>query len=602
MDKIQNLSMFKILKDLFTLIEKKLYKNFLYIQLLIIISGTIEIISFFSILPFVSIILNPDIILSGIGLVIYNLSGLETTENFIFITGIVIVVALILSSLLSILRMWYTTKFAEEVGFKIGDNLFLHYLRRDYEFHIFNNSSYLTKQITFEIDRVKKIMNMVMAINSNIFMGLIIIVGMIIYDWQTTIIIIITIILIYFLLHMKVGTMLQRNGRSVSSSSKDRFKIISNTFGEVSDIIMSDRSGYFYSKMKKTSKILVRAITLNEVLATVPVKVIQGIILGTLVLIILYSSTIYDDVNPIIMSLSAFIMAGYKLLPIFQGVYSSMAKIKSNGPAIESIVSDFSKGDDYISKANDYKDKIKISGDIMLSNVSYTYRGQSEPTINNINVHFQKGKRIGIVGKSGSGKTTLIKLIISLIYPSKGELRIDRNLIDRFNAHLWKMNIALISQDIFLIDGTISENIAFGHNEIDVNIDKVKECIKRAQLEKYITSLPNGIQTEVGERGIQLSGGQKQRIGIARAIYNDAEFLIMDEATSALDKINEKKIIEEIVYNNPKLTVIMIAHRITTLKDFDLIYVMESGKITEQGTYKNLIANSNFFKKMNDIK
>ena len=602
MDKIQNLSMFKILKDLFTLIEKKLYKNFLYIQLLIIISGTIEIISFFSILPFVSIILNPDIILSGIGLVIYNLSGLETTENFIFITGIVIVVALILSSLLSILRMWYTTKFAEEVGFKIGDNLFLHYLRRDYEFHIFNNSSYLTKQITFEIDRVKKIMNMVMAINSNIFMGLIIIVGMIIYDWQTTIIIIITIILIYFLLHMKVGTMLQRNGRSVSSSSKDRFKIISNTFGEVSDIIMSDRSGYFYSKMKKTSKILVRAITLNEVLATVPVKVIQGIILGTLVLIILYSSTIYDDVNPIIMSLSAFIMAGYKLLPIFQGVYSSMAKIKSNGPAIESIVSDFSKGDDYISKANDYKDKIKISGDIMLSNVSYTYRGQSEPTINNINVHFQKGKRIGIVGKSGSGKTTLIKLIISLIYPSKGELRIDRNLIDRFNAHLWKMNIALISQDIFLIDGTISENIAFGHNEIDVNIDKVKECIKRAQLEKYITSLPNGIQTEVGERGIQLSGGQKQRIGIARAIYNDAEFLIMDEATSALDKINEKKIIEEIVSNNTKLTVIMIAHRITTLKDFDLIYVMESGKITEQGTYKNLIANSNFFKKMNDIK
>jgi ABC-type multidrug transport system fused ATPase/permease subunit len=594
--------MFKILKDLFSLIEKKLYKNFLYIQLLIIISGTIEIISFFSILPFVSIILNPDIILSGIGLVIYNLSGLETAENFIFITGIVIVVALILSSLLSILRMWYTTKFAEEVGFKIGDNLFLHYLRRDYEFHIFNNSSYLTKQITFEIDRVKKIMNMVMAINSNIFMGLIIIVGMIIYDWQTTIIIIITIILIYFLLHMKVGTMLQRNGRSVSSSSKDRFKIISNTFGEVSDIIMSDRSGYFYSKMKKTSKILVRAITLNEVLATVPVKVIQGIILGTLVLIILYSSTIYDDVNPIIMSLSAFIMAGYKLLPIFQGVYSSMAKIKSNGPAIESIVSDFSKGDDYISKANDYKDKIKISGDIMLSNVSYTYRGQSEPTINNINVHFQKGKRIGIVGKSGSGKTTLIKLIISLIYPSEGELRIDGNLIDRFNAHLWKMNIALISQDIFLIDGTISENIAFGHNEIDVNIDKVKECIKRAQLEKYITSLPNGIQTEVGERGIQLSGGQKQRIGIARAIYNDAEFLIMDEATSALDKINEKKIIEEIVSNNTKLTVIMIAHRITTLKDFDLIYVMESGKITEQGTYKNLIANSNFFKKMNDIK
>ena len=185
--------MFETIKKLFLLVEKRFYKKFLFIQLLIIISGTIEIVSFFSILPFISLIANPDILDSGIGLSLYQFSGLKTTENFIFIIGIIIIVALIFSSLLSVLRTWYTTKFANEVGFGVGDNLFLHYLKRDYEFHIFNNSSYLTKQITVEAIRVKNIMKSAMQVNSNIFMALLIIVGMIIYNPQSTFIIIFSI-------------------------------------------------------------------------------------------------------------------------------------------------------------------------------------------------------------------------------------------------------------------------------------------------------------------------------------------------------------------------------------------------------------------------
>ena len=594
--------MFETIKKLFLLVEKRFYKKFLFIQLLIIISGTIEIVSFFSILPFISLIANPGILDSGIGLSLYEFSGLKTTENFIFIMGIIIIVALIFSSLTSVLRTWYTTKFANEVGFGIGDNLFLHYLKRDYEFHIFNNSSYLTKQITVEAIRVKNIMKSAMQVNSNIFMALLIIVGMLIYNPQSTFIIIFSIAFIYFLLHLMFGNWLLRNGRDISKTSKERFKIITNSFGGASEIIMSDCSDYFGLKMKNTGKTLTHTTTVNQIIAQVPGKIFLALFLSFLVSLILYYSNNYENIKSIIITLSAFIMAGYKLIPLFQSIYQSLAKIKSDSPAIETVLSDFAKDSDYIVKANDYKNNVKISGDITLKDVSYTYHGQSKPTVHNINIFFPKGKKIGIVGKSGSGKTTLIKLLISLIYPSKGELRIGKNVVDKSNAHLWKMNVAIISQDIFLIDGTISENISFGQNQKDVNINKVKECIKKANLDDHIKSLPNGIHTEVGERGIQLSGGQKQRIGIARAIYNDAEFLIMDEATSDLDKITEQKIIKEIVSINTKVTIIMIAHRTNTLRDFDKIYIMDKGEISEHGSYKDLIINSDFFKKMSDIK
>jgi len=594
--------MFETIKKVFLLIEKRFYKKFLFIQLLIIISGTIEIVSFFSILPFISLISNPDILDSGIGSILYQFSGLKTTESFIFITGIIIIVALIFSSLLSVLRMWYTTKFANEVGFGVGDNLFGHYLKRDYEFHISNNSSYLTKQITVEAIRVKNIMKAVMQVNSNIFMVLLIIIGMLIYNPQSTFIIIFLIALIYFLLHLMFGNWLLRNGRNISKTTKDRFKIINNSFGGASEIIMSDCSDYFESKMRDTGKILTHTTTVNQVIAQVPGKIFLALIFGALVSVILYYSTIYDDIKPIIITLSAFIMAGYKLIPMFQSIYESLAKIKSDSPAIESVISDFATDSDYIIKANDYKNNVKISGDITFKDVSYTYYGQSKPAINNINIFFPKGKKIGIVGKSGSGKTTLIKLLISLIYPSKGELRIGENLVDKSNSHLWKMNVGIISQDIFLIDGTISENISFGKNKKDINIGKINECIEKANLDEHIKNLPNGINTEVGERGIQLSGGQKQRIGIARAIYNDAEFLIMDEATSALDKITEQKIIEEIVSINNKITIIMIAHRTNTLRDFDKIYIMDKGEVFDHGSYDHLITNSEFFKKMSDIR
>lgn len=590
--------MFETINKLFLLVEKRFYKKFLLIQLLIIVSGIIEVVSFFSILPFINLITNPDILNSGIGLDLYNFSGHKTHENFIFNVGIMILLALIISSLSSILRVWYTTYFANEVGFRIGDNIFFHYLSRDYEFYISNNTSYLTKQITVEAIRVKNIMKAIMQVNSNIFMVIIIIIGMIIYDAKLTFTLIILIGMVYFLLHTKVGNLLLNNGRIISLVSKDRFKIITNGLGSVRDIIMSDSSNYFNLKIKKTSQNLTYATTINQVIAQVPGRVFQALIIGSLILVILYHSRRYDSIDSFVITLTAFIMAGYKLMPMFQSIYESIASIKSNFPAIEAILSDFSAGDKNITFKKNFKKNAAISGDIQINNLSYTYHGNKIPTINNVNVIIKKGHKIGIMGESGSGKSTLINIIISLIYPTKGELVVGGKPVNRNNAPSWRRNVGVISQDIYLVDGTISENIAFGKTKDEIDYSKVKECIKRANLIDYISSLPQGLDTEVGERGVQLSGGQKQRIGIARSFYHDAEYLIMDEATSSLDNVTEQKIIKDVVGSKNKCTVIMVAHRIHTLKNCDSIYIMDKGLIIDSGTYDQLRLNSAYFKKM----
>jgi len=592
-------SFFRTIKHLFKLIEGRYHHKFLVIQLLIIVSGAIETVSFFSVLPLVNLISNPDVINSGMGLYLYQLSGLKTIEDFTLTAGIIVLISILISSLLSIARVWFTTLFANEVGFRVGDNLFLNYLNKDYEFHIFRNSSYLTKQVTVEAIRLKNMIKAFMQLNSDIFMVTVIVTGMIIYNAKSTIILMFFIGLIYFILHMRIGGLLLNNGRVLSVAVKERFKVITNSFGGISDIIISDNSDYFNSKMQDTGRILAYTTTINQVVAQAPAKIFQALILGGLVSIILYYATLKnDDMGTVILTLSAFIMAGYKTMPMFQSIYESLSNIKSNSPAIEVILSDFNDDEKFTDEIYDDKTKIEISGDIVFSEVSYRYPGQKKPTINKFNAVFKKGTIVGIMGESGSGKTTIIKLIASLIYPTTGSISVGDMNIDVNNSQFWRNTIGVISQDIFLIDGTIAENIAFGKHRHEINISKVRDCVRRAHLEEHIKGLPHGLETNVGERGVQLSGGQKQRIGIARAMYHDRRHLIMDEATSALDKITEQRIIKEIVSGDKGITIIMIAHRIDTLTNCDLIYIVDNGAVVEKGSYRDLMVKSSFFKKM----
>ncbi|WP_265088499.1 ATP-binding cassette domain-containing protein [Psychrobacter immobilis] len=220
------------------------------------------------------------------------------------------------------------------------------------------------------------------------------------------------------------------------------------------------------------------------------------------------------------------------------------------------------------------------------------------PALNNINIDIPINATVGFVGESGSGKSTAIDLLLGLISPNEGQLMLDDLVIDNKNRQAWQQNIGFVPQSIFLSEGSIAENVAFGLRSQDIDLLKVQQAIKLAHLAPLVARLTEGVHTKVGERGVQLSGGQRQRIGIARALYNQADVLVFDEATSALDGITEKVIMDAIQELSGQKTIVMIAHRLKTVKNCDIIYLMERGEMVEQGTYQQLIDNNPTFKKM----
>lgn len=585
---MQNSPIRRTVKELIFLIDRKFYFRFIFIQFLIIISGLMEAVSFFAILPLINLIVEPGSISSGISSFFYKLSGFQSVNDFIFYATLFILIALILSLILSILRIWFTTLFANAIGFGVGDSLFSYYLKKDYEFHTEKNSSYLTKQITVEAIRVKNMMKALMQLNSDIFMVTVIMSGLIYYNALTTLILTFSVGSIYIMMHFYVSGILFSSGRSVSAEAKERFKIINNSFGGIADIIRAGCSDHFITKMRVTGRALARAVTLGQVLALAPAKVLQTLALIALVSVILYHTIIQGDINKLIIASSVFVMAGYKIMPLFQSIYSSIATIQTNSPAIESIKQDLS-ADFNLAHSKDLKSTNKMSGDIVLENVSFTHSGSAIKSIRSVTAIIEKGQMVGIIGPTGSGKSTLINLITSLISPDSGSIKVGGVTVDASNSNIWKNSIAVIAQDIFLIDGTIAENIAFGIEEADIDIDKITRCVLKANIKKFVSTLPNGVHTDVGERGVQLSGGQKQRIGIARALYFDAKYLIMDEGTSSLDQDTERRIIKELVSVDKDITVIMVAHRLNTLSECNKIYVMEQGSIVEQGTFQSII-------------
>ena len=326
---------------------------------------------------------------------------------------------------------------------------------------------------------------------------------------------------------------------------------------------------------------------------------------GSMIALVLYLFTSYDaDLSSILPILSVYAIAGMKLLPAFQGIYNSLASIRASTGAYEAIHQDLTDSSEIkparnISKISK-KEKSYLSPkeQVSLENVSFRYPGKKELVLDQLNISIPVKKVIGIVGPSGSGKSTLVDILLGLIEPQKGFLKIDDKIINTQNRRSWQNSIGFVAQAIFLSEGTIAENVAFGLSKNQINLKNVENALKLANLEEFVKDLKNGVHTKVGERGVQLSGGQRQRIGIARALYHKAEVLVFDEATSSLDGITEKMIMQAVHKFSDKKTIIMIAHRLKTVEKCDQIFFIDEGKVADQGTFQELIEKNKKFKNM----
>jgi HlyD family secretion protein len=407
----------------------------------------------------------------------------------------------------------------------------------------------------------------------------------------------------YMILYKLVRRKLQENGRNLSIVSANRFKLLNEGLGGIKDILLLGRTDNFIDRFDNSSKKFAYARGSNQVLSQVPRYFMELLSFGSMVALVLYLLLEHkDNLGIILPILSVYALAGFKLLPAFQQIYSSISIIKGNIASFENIRDDLKNSLEQTNSkiTQQIQEKIAVKRNIILEGIEFTYPNQSKPTLQNLNLKLRINTVIGIVGPSGSGKSTLIDVLLGLVDSQKGYLKVDGETITNQNLQKWQNNIGFVPQSIFLSEESIAENVAFGVRKEDINMFKVKQALKLSHLEELIMIMKDGIDTKVGERGVQLSGGQRQRIGIARALYNDPSIIIFDEATSALDGITEKIIMNAIHDFSGSKTIIMIAHRLKTVEKCDEIYLIEDGQVKDTGTYHELIAKNNIFRKMVD--
>ena len=596
--------MFKLIKKLFTLLTPGQRKRFYGLQILVILMAFAEIIGVVSIVPFMALVgdmnqLQQNTIIAQA----YQVSGVSSESQFVFLLGLSVLALLLISSIISILTVWKISMFANKIGVEIADRLFSHYLKQDWLFHASGSSAQLTKKIAIETARVTGgVLVPLMQMNAKIILALFMSISVFIFDPKVAIIGFFTFTVSYFFLFKVIRSRLQHNGEAISATNEERFRLMNEGFGGIKDVILLGRDSDFINRFNETGSTLAYSHGTNAAYTNTPRYFIELIAFGSMISLILYLMVSHEgNLGIILPILSVYALVAIKLLPAFQQIYSSIATMNGNIAAFDSIEGDLDNSlQDKSAVTNKEESHLQIKQEITLENITFTFPKKEEPALNQLNITIPVNSLIGIVGPSGSGKSTLIDILLALIDPQQGELKVDNNVINKKNRRSWQNTIGFVAQSIFLSQNTIAENVAFGIRKDQINLEQVRQALKLAHLTELLESLKDGIHTQVGERGVQLSGGQRQRIGIARALYHKAEVLVFDEATSSLDGITEKMIMEAIYEFSGQKTIILVAHRLKTVEKCDMIFFIDKGKVIDQGTYQELIKKNEQFKKMAD--
>lgn len=597
--------MINMVKELFSLLTPQQLKKFYILQLLVVATAFMELISIASIAPFMALVGNLDLLEeNGILAQAYSISGLSNPLDFLFYTGLFVLLTLILSTLVSMFTIWQLSLYASKVGSELADRLYSHYMQKNWLFHASNSSSYLIKQVSSEAPRVTdQIIQPLMTVISKSILAFVISISILIYSPVISISGVIVFSLAYVSIYKIVHKKLIFNGQKMSSIMTERFRLMNEGFGGIKDILLLNRHHDFVKRFEDSGRDYAYARGTNIAIGLVPRYLMELIAFGAMILLVLLLIKSHNgDLSTVLPIISVFALAALKLLPALQQIYAGLSQMKGSAAAFEAIKYDLSKSmlEDPVKNEplSAKKSPILLNKQISMENITFTYPGKSIPALNSITITIKANSLVGLVGSSGSGKSTAIDILLGLLPADKGRLVIDNTVIDSKNKLDWQRKIGFVPQNIFLSEGSIAENVAFGLSKDKIDLSKVTKALELANLKDVINELPDGINTTVGERGIQLSGGQRQRIGIARALYYDAEVLVFDEATSALDGITEKYIMDAIHDLNSTKTIVLIAHRLKTVQQCDNIYLMEKGRVIDQGTYSELLEHNTKFRKM----
>ena len=581
-------------KKLLFLLNPSERKQAVLLLFMTIIMALLDTIGVASILPFIAVLSNPNLIETNLILnTIFQTSkiiGVENNQDFLFILGIFTFVLFITSILFKAIITYVQVHFIQMREYSIGKRLVEGYLHQPYSWFLSHHSADLGKTILSEVQQiVGGGLGTLITLITQTLVVITLIILLLIVDPKLSLIVGISLALIYGFIFSLIRKFLDRIGRDRLKCNQLRFIAVTEAFEATKEIKYRGLEETYVKLFSNSAQIYARTQAYSQIIRQFPRFILEGIAFGGILLILLHLLADKGSFSSAIPIVSLYILAGYRLMPALQQIYGCFAQLTFIGPSLRKLYEDLNN----LKPFNQNQDRgvLSLKKAIVLKNIDYNYPNTAKAALRNISMNIPVKSTVGLVGVTGSGKTTVVDIILGLLEVQKGILEVDGTVITKKNVRSWQRSIGYVPQHIFLTDNSFAANIAFGVDYEDINQEAVIKASKIANLHSFINDLPEQYQTKIGERGARLSGGQCQRIGIARALYHNPEVLILDEATSALDNQTEQVVMEAINNLGKSVTTILIAHRLDTLKNCNIIFKFDNGQLISQGPFKKLFNN-----------
>ena len=588
----------KVARNVYSLLDKRQKKQFLILVFIFTLSSIFEVAGVGSLFPFLSIISNPETMINNeIIMKIKNIFNLQNINQLVGLMGFFSIVLFVVANILGLLNIWIMQRYGWSVQSKMASEMFKEHLYLPYNHFLNDNSSNMTKNIIYETELY--LSGCLMPLLHIFAYGIItvfIICFLSIINFKVALIILIFFSLILYTFNFIVKSKLKIQGQKRVSATSLRYKILSECFGAIKEIKILGKEEFFSTLFRRPSNEFSKAMAFGAIIKSLPrygLEIFGFTIIISWLLFALSKNITLVEIIPI---LGLYAVAGYRIMPAVTRVYMGINSLQFHKSAIENLLNKKRKINlsRHSTKSKNEIIKNFEIGDLEFDNVSFSYSKSKPNILDNISLKIPAFSNVVLVGLTGSGKSTFINLILGLIKPTKGKIVHQGNLFHENEIFNFQQKVGYVPQSIYLLDDTITSNIALGLNYNEINIEKVIQASKQAQIYEFISSnLSNKFNTIVGEKGARLSGGQIQRIGIARAFYNEPDYLILDEATSNLDVKTENKFLEELKKLKNKNTIIHVSHRNNVIKSADKIFVFEKGRVEVFENYADF-ENSSF--------
>lgn len=515
---------------------------------------------------------------------VYDLLGFSSVKHFMILLTVVIILIYVVKNVYLILEKNYIFRFSYNTQMKLSTRLLAAYMKEPYTFHLNNNIAILQRSLYEDTSRFMQVILYALELGAELAVCLALVLYLLVVSKSITIIVLgfmAVFVGIFLLITRKYS---RRLGLENQGYEGKIFQWMNQALGGIKEIKILERESYFTDEFQKYWKKYARGLRIARTISILPKYMVEAVSMtGLLIAVIVKLLFGQADMVYYISQLAAFAVAAMRLLPSVGRINEHASNMLYAFPSVELIYHDLVEIEDYIGRRDGEKKEPdwRLQEGIQVQAVSYHYPDTEEWVLEDVNFSIKKGTTVAFIGSTGSGKTTMVDIILGLLTPQKGAVMADEINVHK-KAGTFHAQVGYIPQTIYLSDDTIRNNIAFGVRQENIDEDAVRAAVERAQLKEFVDSLPLGLDTIVGDRGVRLSGGQRQRIGIARALYHDPEILVLDEATSALDNDTEAAVMEAIENLQGMKTMIIIAHRLTTIRSVDVIYEVGDGKVVEK--------------------